>query len=76
MCSCHSILECCVTFSGVKLSIRSFVLFRVCTSSGKLGICRVGRPVLRDRRILINSWKWRRVSQLCISHVASLLLIF
>ena len=29
MCSCHSILECCVTFSGVKLSIRSFVLFIV-----------------------------------------------
>ena len=27
MCSCHSIQECCVTFSGVKLSIRSFVLF-------------------------------------------------
>ena len=27
MCSCHSILECCVTVSGVKLSIRSFVLF-------------------------------------------------
>ena len=27
MYSCHSILECCVTFSGVKLSIRSFVLF-------------------------------------------------
>ena len=27
MCSCHSILECCVAFSGVKLSIRSFVLF-------------------------------------------------
>ena len=27
MCSCHSILECCVTFSGVKLSIRSIVLF-------------------------------------------------
>ena len=26
MCSCHSILECCVTFSGVKLSIKSFVL--------------------------------------------------
>ena len=26
MCSCHSIQECCVTFSGVKLSIRSFVL--------------------------------------------------
>ena len=27
MCSCHSILECCVMFSGVKLSIRSFVSF-------------------------------------------------
>ena len=27
VCSCYSILECCVTFSGVKLSIRSFVLF-------------------------------------------------
>ena len=24
--SCHCILECCVMFSGVKLSIRSFVL--------------------------------------------------
>ena len=33
MCSCHSILECCVTFSGVKLSIRSFVLF-MSTSGG------------------------------------------
>ena len=27
MCGCHSILECCVLFSGVKFSIRSFVLF-------------------------------------------------
>ena len=27
MCSCHSILECCVMFSGVKLSMRSFVFF-------------------------------------------------
>ena len=27
MCSCHSVLECCVTFSGVKLSMRSFFLF-------------------------------------------------
>ena len=26
MCSCHSIRECCVTFSGVKLSMGSFVL--------------------------------------------------
>ena len=27
VCSCHSILECCVTFSGVKLSIKSSVSF-------------------------------------------------
>ena len=27
MCNCDSILECCVMFSGVKLSIRSFNLF-------------------------------------------------
>ena len=26
MCDCHSILECCVMFSGVKLSMGSFVL--------------------------------------------------
>ena len=36
MCSCHSILECCVTFSGVKLSIRSLVLLllHICMSVG------------------------------------------
>ena len=28
MCSCHSIPECCVMFSGVKLSMGSFVLFQ------------------------------------------------
>ena len=27
MCNCYSILECCVMFSGFKLSIRSFNLF-------------------------------------------------
>ena len=27
MCDCHSILECCAVFSGVKFSIRSFNLF-------------------------------------------------
>ena len=27
MCGCHSIPECCVMFSGVKLSMGSFVLF-------------------------------------------------
>ena len=32
MCNCHSILECCVMFSGVKLSIRSFNLLHQFTS--------------------------------------------
>ena len=27
MCNCHAILECCVMFSGVKLSIGLFNLF-------------------------------------------------
>ena len=27
MCNCHSVLECCVMFSGAKLSMRSFNLF-------------------------------------------------
>ena len=29
VCSCHSILECCVMFSGVKMSMGSFVLLHV-----------------------------------------------
>ena len=29
VCNCHSILECCVIFSGVKLSIRSFNLLPI-----------------------------------------------
>ena len=36
MCSCHSVLECCVMFSGVKLSIRSLVLFIIVDRSGLL----------------------------------------
>ena len=27
VCSCHSILECCIMFPGVKLSMGSFALF-------------------------------------------------
>ena len=34
MCSCHSILERCVTFSGVKLSVRLFVLFGTLRGGG------------------------------------------
>ena len=33
MCNCHSILECCVMFSGVKLSIGSFNLLTVANLS-------------------------------------------
>ena len=36
VCSCHSIPECCVMFSGVKLSIGSFVLFRLHRSRNKI----------------------------------------
>ena len=32
VCSCHSIPECCVMFSGVKLSMGSFVLFLLLNS--------------------------------------------
>ena len=36
MCSCHSILEYCVMFSRVKLSIRSFVLLEIKNSPQSL----------------------------------------
>ena len=39
-----TILECCVTSSGVKLSIRSFVLF-VIPSDGKIIMC-TKKPVI------------------------------
>ena len=38
MCNCHSILECCAMFSGVKLSIRSFNVFRRITLSNAVSI--------------------------------------
>ena len=28
MCDCHSILQCCIVFSGIKFTIRSFNLFQ------------------------------------------------
>ena len=49
MCSCQSILECCVTFSGVKLSIRSFVSFirgeEYKCSSSKIGIISIIKAI-------------------------------
>ena len=59
------------SFSYSKASVKIGLISCMYLSRGKLGICRVhNRPVSRDRRILINSWKWKWVSQLCISHVA------
>ena len=48
MCDCHSILECCVVFSGVTLSIRSFNLFIIVIKlmfqsfRGSANICLIG----------------------------------
>ena len=36
MCNCHAILECCVMFSGVKLSIRSFNLFIISENADRI----------------------------------------
>ena len=48
MCSCHSILECCIMFSGVKLSMGSFVSLdiAVCNFSKLCLICIMGNDVL------------------------------
>ena len=43
VCSCHSIPECCVTFSGVKMSIRWFVLFLAGIDAASR--YKVGRPL-------------------------------
>ena len=37
LCVVVTILECCVTFSGVKLSIRSFVLFIFIDTDREMG---------------------------------------
>ena len=49
MCSCHSILECCVTFSGVKLSIRSFVLFGVASEEKTYSLTFIKKFVCEER---------------------------
>ena len=52
MCSCHSILECCVTFSGVKLSIRSFVIIaRTAVHLNLLG--QWSRVLMSEQQVLI-----------------------
>ena len=47
MCSCHSIPECCVMFSGVKLSMGSFVL---------LLLLLFNRQWLRSLSIVFRTW--------------------
>ena len=56
MCSCHSILECCVMFSGVKLNIRSFVLFLLTnTILQDVNVSlRVTNTILRDINISLR----------------------
>ena len=51
VCSCHSILECCVTFSGVKLSIRSFVLFHRCSRCSCCFNCHLNKCISLQQRI-------------------------
>ena len=55
MCSCHFILECCVTFSGVKLSIRPYRLFYLTIS----------HAINKHSLIEMNLWNWRIHSSGC-----------
>ena len=45
-----TILECCVMFSGVKLSIRSFVLFLMSCEMGKVKV-KMNKPVYLGQAI-------------------------
>ena len=53
MCNCHYILECCVMFSGVKLSIGSFITLdqssptKILLNLGHLGL--VLEPLIQGR---------------------------
>ena len=56
MCNCHSILECCVMFSGVKLSIRSFHLLQRAVHDLKIKISEDTKiPLTRAHVSLIHS---------------------
>ena len=58
MCNCHSILECCVVFSGVKLSIRSFNLL-LRRLQNTLGVTRRNEDMIslisKGKHIIYNS---------------------
>ena len=49
-----TILECCITFSGVKLSIRSFVLFLLIADTKHIVIFRSGLLDLKRTAFCIN----------------------
>ena len=53
-----TILECCVTFSGVKLSIRSFVLL------AELIVCST-----TEFTCILAEWFWNTVTSLSLLHM-------
>ena len=53
MCSCHTILECCVMFSGVKLSMGSSVLFK-CPGLFVLALASHFRDNIHDHQMAVE----------------------
>ena len=54
MCSCHSIPECCVMFSGVKMSMGSFVLFLIFV----LGLGFLFRTLTASATLITANFGW------------------
>ena len=69
MCSCHSILESCLMFSGVKLSIKSFVLFRgpILSSSYVVGGLFAPPPYRKPTSTLNSLTKFGMCTGLCMN---------
>ena len=57
MCNCHSILECCVMFSGVKVSIRSFnLLLGLCSNMAKVSRLGPSYQIVADPKFIKQTW--------------------
>ena len=54
MCSCHSILKCCIMFSGVKLSMGSFVLFMSLQVVTTQEVSNVRALQIFERKVLLS----------------------
>ena len=52
-----TILECCVTFSGVKLSIRSFVLFQLRGKTALSSLWHQKKWLLRHKKVKVKNFK-------------------